>query len=83
MLAWYWTDSASDAPPGLPLGVAGHDPFNLFATDVTGNSLVTQNVGVKFKPSRHAEIGTAFEFPLSSNEDILANRLQVDVILRY
>ena len=77
---WNWTDSAQ---VGLPLGVAGQDPFNLFSTNVTGNDLVTQNVGLKFKPSGNTELGLAYEFPLTSRRDIISNRIQVDMILRY
>ncbi len=77
---WHWTDSASN---GLPLGVAGQDLFNLSASDVTGNDLVSQNVGMKFKPSRAAEYGIAYQFPLSEFKDVLEHRLQVEMIYRY
>lgn len=77
---WHWTDAADT---GLPLGVSGHDLFNLSSTNVSGNDLVTQNVGVKYKPSGNAELGLAYEFPLSDFEDIIDNRLQVELILRY
>ena len=77
---WHWTDSA-DA--GLPLGVAGHDAFNLSSTNVDGNDLLTQNVGMKYKPSGNVEFGIAYEFPLTDFEDITANRIQAELILRY
>ena len=77
---WHWTDSAN---VGLPLGVSGHDAFNLSSTNVTGNNLVTQNVGVKFKASGNAEVGIAYEFPLTSFKDIIDRRVQAEVILRY
>ena len=77
---WHWTESANN---GLPLGVAGHDAFNLSSTNVEGNDLVTQNVGVKLKPSRSTEVGVAYEFPVSDFEDIIDDRLQFDLILRY
>jgi hypothetical protein len=77
---WHWTDSAND---GADLGVSGQDVINLYSTNVTGNDLVTQSVGLKFKPSGNAELGVAYEFPLSGFEDILANRLQAELILRY
>ena len=76
---WHWTSSA-DA--GSALGVAGHDLFNLSASDVTGNDLVTQNIGMKYKPSRHAEFGAAYEFPLTEFEDVTDGRLQLEFILR-
>jgi hypothetical protein len=77
---WHWTDSAN---AGLDLGVSGHDAFNVSSKNVTGNDLVTQNVGVKFKPSGHFELGVAYEFPLSEFKDIIDNRFQVELIARY
>ncbi len=79
---WHWTSSA-DPAQGLPLGVAGHDLFNLPATNVTGNDLVTKNFGTKFKPNRNLEMGIAYEFPLSNFQDIIKDRIQMDLILRY
>ena len=77
---WHWTDSA-DA--GLALGVAGQDLFNLPVTDVTGNDLVTQNVGLRFKPRRNVEAGIAYEFPLTEFKDVIDNRVMLDLIVRY
>lgn len=77
---WHWTDSAAT---GLPLGVAGQDAFNLSSTNVTGNDLLTQSVGFKFKPSGNTELGLGYEFPLTGRRDIIDNRLQLDLILRY
>ena len=77
---WHWTESAG---AGLPLGVAGQDLFNLSASNVAGNNLVTQNVGVKLKPSRHTEVGAAYEFPLTGFQDVIDGRLMLDLILRY
>jgi hypothetical protein len=77
---WHWTD---DADSGIPLGVAGQDLFNLSANDVDGNDLVTQNVGLKFKPNRSVEAGIAYEFPLTGFKDVIDDRFQVDMIFRY
>ncbi len=77
---WHWTD---DANPGVPLGVAGQDLFNLPANNVVGNDLVTQNVGLKFKPRRSVEAGIAYEFPLTGFKDVIENRVQAELILRY
>lgn len=77
---WHWTDDASG---GTGLGVAGQDLFNLSANNVQGNDLVTQNVGVKYKPNGHVEAGLAYEFPLTAFKDIIDSRLQLDLILRY
>lgn len=77
---WHWVDSADG---GIALGAAGQDLFNLSANDVTGNNLVTQNIGMKYKPSRNREYGIAYEFPLTSFKDFQASRLQLDMIFRY
>ncbi|PQO26116.1 hypothetical protein C5Y96_21950 [Blastopirellula marina] len=77
---WHWTDDASQ---GAALGVAGHDLFNLRVNDVAGNNLVTQNVGMRYKPNGHLETGVAYEFPLTGFEDITQSRLTVDMIFRY
>lgn len=77
---WHWTDDASG---GAALGIGGQDLFNLSANDIVGNDLVTQNVGVKLKQNRNRELGVAYEFPLTANNDIIDGRLQVDLIFRY
>jgi hypothetical protein len=76
---WHWVSSADT---GLPLGVAGQDLFNLSATNVAGNDLITKNFGFKYKPSRHTEMGFAYEFPLTGRHDVIKDRLQFDLILR-
>ena len=77
---WHWTDDASS---GAPLGVAGHDLFNLSSNNVAGNDLLTQNIGTKLKPNRNVEAGIAYEFPLTAFNDITEGRLQTELILRY
>jgi hypothetical protein len=77
---WHWTDAAEN---GLALGVAGQDLFNLPANNVSGNDLVTQNVGMKYKPNRCLEAGIAYEFPLTGFQDVIDDRIQVDMIFRY
>ena len=80
MAWWHWTESAK---AGAGIGVAGQDLFNLSASNVAGNDLVTQNVGVKVKTSRIAEAGIAYEFPLTGFQDIIGDRFQMDLIFRY
>ncbi len=79
MAWWHWTRSAKT---GLPLGVAGQDLFNLPSTNVAGNNLVTKNFGLKYKPSGNVEMGIAYEFPLTGREDVIKDRIQLDLILR-
>ena len=76
----HWTDNAEN---GIPLGVAGQDLLNLSASNVEGNDLVTQNVGMKYKPSSHIEAGVAYEFPLTAFQDIIRDRWQFEMIFRY
>lgn len=76
---WHFVD---DAGRGLP-GIAGQDLFNLTSTGVEGQSIVTQSVGLKLKPTSNTEVGIAYEFPLSDFEDIISSRLMVDLIYRY
>jgi hypothetical protein len=77
---WHITD---EAEAGLGLGVSGQDLFNLPANNVAGNSLVTQNVGLRFKPKSNIETGIAYEFPLTEFKDVIEDRLMVDLIFRY
>ena len=77
-----WWHFTNDSGAGLP-GIAGADLLNVTATGIAGQDLVTQSVGVKFKPAANTEIGIAYEFPLSDFEDIFENRFMVDLILRY
>lgn len=78
---WYhWIRSGGR--PALA-GVEGGDLFNLGSTGVAGNDIVTGAIGVKYKPSRHLEVGVAWEAPLTERRDILDNRLTFDTIVRY
>ncbi len=77
---WHWTD---DAANGAPLGVGGQDLFNLSVNNIAGNDLITENVGLKWKPSRNVEAGIAYEFPLTTFKDVINSRLQSEIILRY
>ena len=76
---WHFTD---DAGVGLP-GVAGQDLFNLTASGIEGQNLVTQGVGVRLKPNSKTEIDIAYEFPLSNFDDIISSRLMIDMIYRF
>ncbi len=77
---WHWTD---DASRGLPLGVAGQDLFNLPSNNVVGKDLITENIGVKFKPYGNSEVGIAYEFPLTNFKDVIDGRLMVDWNIRF
>jgi len=76
---WYhWLRSGPNALP-----IDGLDLLNLGAKGVAGQNVVTNAVGLKWSPSIAQEIGIAFEFPLTSDRDLMANRLNFNWILRY
>ncbi len=74
-----WTRSGGG---GIP-GIEGGDLFNFGSTGVTGNTIVTNAFGLKFKPRQQSEIGVAFEYPLTERRDIIDNRINVNWIWRY
>ena len=77
---WYhWLDSGAG---GIP-GIEGGDFFNFGSTNVTGNDIITNALGVKYKPSANTEVGVAWEVPVTKRRDVLDNRLTFDFILRY
>ncbi|MDP1798538.1 MAG: hypothetical protein Q8K78_13685 [Planctomycetaceae bacterium] len=70
---------------GKALGVnfEGGDLFNLGATDVAGNDLVTMAVGARRKLWGMSELGIGYELPVTARQDIISSRLYLDLILRY
>lgn len=64
-------------------GVEGGDLFNFGSVGVSGNNIITNAVGFKYKSSPHREFGIAFEYPLTNRRDVIKNRLTVDWIFRY
>jgi len=57
--------------------------LNLGTTGVAGNDLVTMAFGLKAKLNANAEVGAAWEFPVSKRHDLINNRLTAEFILRY
>lgn len=78
-----WWHVVDEAEAGAALGVSGQDLFNLSSSDVAGNDLVTQNVGLRYKPKSNIETGIAYEFPLTEFKDIIEDRIMLDLIVRY
>ena len=76
---FHWYESGG----ALPVNFEGNDLFNLGATDVAGNDLVTGSFGGRFKFGRYHETGIAYEMPLTQRKDLLEGRLYLDLILRY
>jgi len=77
---WYhWLRSAG----AFPAAVDGLDLANLGGTGVAGTNVVTNAIGLKYAPSIAQEIGVAWEFPLTSRQDLMENRLNFNWSVRY
>lgn len=69
---------------GLPQSLGeGDGLLNLGTSGMAGSNLVTLALGLKAKLSNHVETGIAWEFPLSSQKDLIDNRLIYEFIVRY
>lgn len=67
----------------FPAPIGGQDIFNFGSPGIAGENLVTGAYGVKYKPATNMEIGIAYEIPYSDREDIIKDRLTVDLIVRF
>jgi hypothetical protein len=77
---WYhWISSGT----GGIAGIEGGDLINLGSTGVTDKDIVTGALGLKLKPSKHMEIGLAWEIPLTDERDLIEDRFTFDWIFRY
>lgn len=77
---WFHWSKSGEA---LAVNFEGGDLFNLGATDVAGNDIVTLGVGGRKKFGKMNELGMAYEFPVTSRKDLFQSRLYVDFILRF
>jgi hypothetical protein len=66
----------------LPIGFEGADLFNL-GSAAQGATQAYLSVGTRYKPNGNREYGVAYEFPVTSQQGIMANRLYVDAIFRF
>jgi hypothetical protein len=79
-----WFHYSGGGNRGLPRALGeGDGLLNLGTSGVAGNDLVTGALGAKYRFNTRAEIGAAWEVPLSNRHDLLNNRLTIDFILRY
>ncbi len=81
LLEFNWYHWMSNVPGGLPVG--GLDLYNFGSSNVANTNIVTGAIGLKYKPTVNSEAGICWEVPLTTQRDILDNRLTVDLILRY
>ena len=85
---WYaltelnWYHYMSNGNGGIN-GIGGLDLFNLGSTNVAGLNVLTWAFGLKYKLTQLSEIGIAYEIPVTSNLDVIRNRLTFDIRLRY
>lgn len=79
-----WYHYTAGGERGLPPALGEGDGLvNLGTSGVAGNDLVTMAVGAKARINCRAEIGAAWEFPVSNRKDLIDNRLTCELILRY
>ncbi len=78
---WLHYNSSGTFLPAIDL--EGDGLINLGTAEVIDNNLVTLGVGFRAKLTKHAVLGAVYEFPLSSRDDLLGNRITADLILRY
>lgn len=79
-----WFGYTGGGNRGLPPALGeGDGLLNLGTTGVAGNHLVTLAVGAKAQLGEHVNFGVAWEFPISNRQDLIDNRLLVELILRW
>lgn len=67
----------------FPLPFGGLDVINLGGVGIANQNVVTTALGVKYKPADNLEVGVCYEVPVTSDEDILQDRIGFDLIVRY
>ncbi len=79
-----WFHYTNGADRGLPAALGeGDGLINFGTTDMAGADLVTAAFGARIQPYFWFSLGAAYEFPISSREDLIEHRLIVDMIFRY
>lgn len=79
-----WFHYMNGADRGLPGALGEGDGLINFGTsDMAGADLVTLAAGFRLKPMHWLSTGVAYEFPISSRNDLIEHRLIVDLIIRY
>jgi hypothetical protein len=74
----YYTNGRANTFP-----FEGLDLANLGATQIAGKNTVTAALGARYKFREWAQVGTAFEFPIGGQRNLMDFRWTVDFILRY
>jgi hypothetical protein len=95
----HWTDSGDGTTTihtklgDLPLSFVqdafghghgeGNDVVNLGSESVAGNDIVTLAVGARFPLTDHLHAGLAYEFPVTSREDLFQQRAQANLTFEF
>jgi hypothetical protein len=61
----------------------GNDVVNLGSQGVDGNDIVTLAVGARFPVMKHVSAGLAYEFPLTTREDLFQQRYTANLTFEY
>jgi hypothetical protein len=64
-------------------GQEGLDVRNLGSPGVAGETVLTLAVGARFPITKHVGIGAAYEFPLTSREYLINQRVTANVLLEF
>ena len=67
----------------LPVNFEGGDLINLGAANVAGNSVITSALGARYRLNDSFTFGLAYEWPITSREDIIDDRITFDVLLGF
>jgi hypothetical protein len=65
------------------LNFEGRDLANFGSTHVSGHDELSMALGMRYKFNECIQTGFAFEFPLTTNHDLMSYRLTFDLIFRY
>jgi hypothetical protein len=75
----HYLDDADAVPADFEVGDYG----NIGADDVKGNNVITGAIGARFKITETIHFGAAYEAPLTSRQDLFAERLTFDLVIRF
>ena len=67
----------------LAVNFEGGDLINLGAADVTGNTVIWGALGGAYRIDDRWQLGLVYEFPLTSREDLLDNRIWASILWRF
>ncbi len=65
------------------LNFEGRDLFNFGSTSISGRSELSLALGARYKINENIQFGLVGEVPLTTNRDLMAYRVTLDMIFRY